>query len=287
MRRVPIAGAFVLSLIVGIACFGAAPRASSLTLPTVPTTLASITLTLPLDTTLPTLPDTTVPVTVTTIPITIPTVTTTTVRVIVTTVPLTVPTVTTIPGVTVPTLPGVPVTIQVPATVPGGVTTAGLYECAHFLTQQAAQVVLLADPREVALLDPDHNGVACELLPSGSATTAQSSQSSGGGSGTQSDNGSGTGTTAGGADRGNGSTGEPSRGDGTAAGPDPNAPRGALGSGARGADAAASALGDQSVDHTGQTIIAFIMLLLAGIGTFLGHRAGWFAVPRGVLGTTH
>jgi len=153
-----VSAAIFTALIVAVVPVAAATLDITVTVP--PTTLPPITVTtIPIDTTLPTLPAVT-----TTTMVTVPGTTVTTV---------TVPTVSvpglTVPGVTVPTLP------PVPATVPGGLTPTGLVTCAHFLTQAAAQAALLADPTHLtALLDPDHDGTACPLLPSGPATVPAS-----------------------------------------------------------------------------------------------------------------
>lgn len=90
-------------------------------------------------------------------------------------------TVTTLPPLTVPdtsldvpSLPTVPVTVP---SLPGDTTVTatdgdgGLLGCTAFLTQQAAQLRLDADPRLASVLDPDGDGTACPSLPSGPLTT--------------------------------------------------------------------------------------------------------------------
>ena len=82
----------------------------------------------------------------------------------------------TLPPVTLPTVTFPPLPV-VPLTVPTGVLPGGLFECTHFLTQQAAQLSLDTDPLQASLLDPDGDGTACPLLRSGSATATSASGS--------------------------------------------------------------------------------------------------------------
>jgi hypothetical protein len=243
-------------------------------------------LNLPIETTVPTLP----PVTVTVPEVTVPTIPDVTVPTIpgVTVPPVSVPTVTTptVPTVTIPTIPPLPVSLPpVPATVPGGVLSNGLVECAHFVTQQAAQAALLVDARLAALLDDDHDGVACELLPSGPATVpapttaSPSTAKSAGGAAT---------AAVGAASSGAAPSGGP---DVHAAGSDPvgaGATGAASGAGTAGTGAAKrTASGDSSVDVAGAplssnhplggsdggggnavlTMLAFVLLLGAAAGT--------------------
>ncbi len=92
--------------------------------------------------------------------------------------------------------------------------------CADFSTQQQAQAQLNQDPSDPNRLDADHDGIACESLPSG-ATGSNGTQGSNGSSGAQTpsnDTGSSGGQSnanqgqvssvpRGGVDTGDGSTG--------------------------------------------------------------------------------
>src|SRR5690349_529314 len=58
----------------------------------------------------------------------------------------------------------------VTAAVVGGTTLPAAaqqdLDCADFAFQEDAQAVLIADPSDPHGLDPDHDGIACEALPS-------------------------------------------------------------------------------------------------------------------------
>jgi hypothetical protein len=98
-----------------------------------------------------------------------------------------------------------PVTLPpVPATIPGvGQLQNGLFDCAHYLTQQAAQLAMILDPRLGATLDPDKDGKACPLLPPGGTTVTPVV----GGGYVVTDPGSGGGTSNGTGSTGTGSSG--------------------------------------------------------------------------------
>ena len=257
------------------------PTLPPLTVPTVPVVETTVPTVPPLPTepTVPTVPGVTTP----TVPVTVPsTVTVPTVPTSVTVPLVGTVTVPTLPNVTLPTLP------QVPATVPGGVRPDGLVECAHFLTQQAAQVALQLDPRLAGLLDADRDGVACELLPSGPATVPA-------GSGAPGTVGSASAGGSGGAAASPGTVGAIDQtgggaGDGSSAGTAPAS--GAAGSPASGAAGSRGPAGSVTVDgqpvastaplevpeaeagHLVLIVLAFVLLLgsTAGLARELSAR---------------
>jgi hypothetical protein len=248
---------------------------------TTPDVVVTVPTTLPVATTLPTLTTTvTVPTTVAvpgmTDPITVPTVPT------VPTLPVPLPT--TLPGVTIPTLPGA-------GTVGGKVTG-----CASFLTQQAAQAALLADPSLAGLLDSDHDGAACELLPTlaGAPAPAGGSAPSGNGAGTvsasgltgASSTGVGSGPSAGGSTS---SLADGAATDGTSAGSTAGRSTGGRRTGTAtgrpsitvgGSTLAANdrplgdANGEDGDGHLALTILAFVLLLGSAAGTAREVAAG-------------
>ncbi len=214
--------------------------------------------------TLPTLPPVTVP-TVTLPPVTLP--------------PVTLPPAT-LPAVTVPTLPGgtlpsLPVTLPtVPLTVPTGVLPGALHECAHFVTQQAAQLSLDANPLQAPLLDPDGDGKACPLLGSGPAVAPASGQA---GSGGTAGPDAGRGTTVSGSGNGAGSLTSDGSGSTTAegvAGRSGSGGQGAAGPGETSAQAAAATGPSQQdePDSTGPWLILALLAVLLALG---GNVAAW------------
>ena len=62
-----------------------------------------------------------------------------------------------------------------PAPAPSG---SGTYDCSDFATQEEAQAVFDADPSDPNGLDSDGDGVVCEELPAGEATTTSPSAAS-------------------------------------------------------------------------------------------------------------
>ena len=62
-----------------------------------------------------------------------------------------------------------------PAPSPSG---SGTFDCSDFATQEEAQAMYAADPSDPNGLDPDGDGVVCEELPAGEATTASPSAAS-------------------------------------------------------------------------------------------------------------
>jgi hypothetical protein len=251
---------------------------------TTPEVVVTVPTTLPVATTLPTLTTTvTVPTTVAvpgvTDPITVPTVPT------VPTLPVPLPT--TLPGVTIPTLPG------------AGAVVGKVTGCASFVTQQAAQAALLADPSLAALLDSDHDGAACELLPTlaGAPAPAGGSAPSGNGAGTVSASGL-TGSSSTGPGAGPSSGGATSSLSGGTAGDGTTAAGGTTGArsggGRRGSSTATGrpsisvggstlaandrplgdADGEDGDDHLALTILAFVLLLGSAAGTAREVAAG-------------